>query len=148
MLTNSSILITGGTGSFGHTFVPMTLAKLNPSRLVIYSRNEMKRKDYYKQLEKQQRGTPEITGWLEWFLDCLGSAVSSAEITLGKVLLKAQLWDKINRNPVNERQRLVINRMLEDGFKGLMNTSKYAKLAKCSTDTGLRDINELKARGI
>jgi len=42
MLTNSSILITGGTGSFGHTFVPMTLAKYNPRRLVIYSRDEMK----------------------------------------------------------------------------------------------------------
>jgi UDP-N-acetylglucosamine 4,6-dehydratase len=42
MLTNSSILITGGTGSFGHTFVPMTLAKFNPRRLVIYSRDEMK----------------------------------------------------------------------------------------------------------
>ena len=67
---------------------------------------------------------------------------------MGKVLFKAQLWNKINRNPVNERQRLVINRMLEDGFKGHMNTSKYAKLAKCSSDTGLRDIQELKARGI
>jgi UDP-N-acetylglucosamine 4,6-dehydratase len=42
MLTNSSILITGGTGSFGHTFIPMTLAKYNPRRLVIYSRDEMK----------------------------------------------------------------------------------------------------------
>ncbi|MGY1488095.1 UDP-N-acetylglucosamine 4,6-dehydratase (inverting) [Methylobacillus pratensis] len=42
MLTNSSILITGGTGSFGHTFVPMTLAKYNPKRLVIFSRDEMK----------------------------------------------------------------------------------------------------------
>lgn len=42
MLTNSSILITGGTGSFGHTFVPMTLEKYNPRRLVIYSRDEMK----------------------------------------------------------------------------------------------------------
>jgi len=63
---------------------------------------------------------------------------------LGKVLLKAQFWDKINRNPVNERQRLVSNRMLEDGFKGQMKTSKYTKLVKYTTDTGLRDIQELK----
>ena len=72
----------------------------------------------------------------------------SAEQALGKVLFKAQLWDKINQNPVSERQRLIINRMLEDGFKGHMNTSQYAKLAKCSHDTALRNIQDLKSRGI
>lgn len=46
------------------------------------------------------------------------------------------------------RQRLIINMMLDDDFKGYMNTAKYAKLAKCSTDTALRDIQNLKARGI
>ena len=140
-----------GNGRIARAIADMALARADGISDRFYSLStqiESERKDYYKQLEKQQRGTPEITGWLEWFLNCLGHAISSAEITLGKVLLKAQLWDKINRNPVNERQRLVINRMLEDGFKGHMNTSKYAKLAKCSTDTGLRDIQELKARGI
>jgi len=63
------------------------------------------------------------------------------------VLNKAKLWQRINRRPVNDRQRWVINRML-DGFKGFLNTSKYAKLAKCSTDTALRDVRELLARGI
>ena len=63
------------------------------------SQIEAERKDYYDQLEKQQRSTPEITGWLEWFLDCLGRAISSAETTLGKVLFKEQLWDKINQKP-------------------------------------------------
>jgi Fic family protein len=58
------------------------------------------------------------------------------------------LWDIINQKPVNDRQRLIINRMLEDNFQGFMNTSKYAKLAKCSNDTALRDIQELKERGI
>ena len=81
-------------------------------------------------------------------MDCLGHAISNAEITLGHVLFKAQLWDMINQKPVNERQRLIINRMLEDNFKGFMNTSKYAKLAKCSNDTALRDIQNLKGRGI
>ncbi len=42
MLTNSSVLITDGTGSFGHAFVPMTLARFNPKKLVILSRDEMK----------------------------------------------------------------------------------------------------------
>ncbi|MCS5707931.1 hypothetical protein CC99x_003330 [Candidatus Berkiella cookevillensis] len=106
------------------------------------------RKDYYNQLEKQQRSTPEITDWLEWFLDCLGRAISNAEESLGKVLFKARLWGMINQNPVNERQRLIINQMLEENFEGYMNTSKYAKLAKCSNDTALRDIQDLKLKGI
>jgi Fic family protein len=78
----------------------------------------------------------------------LGRAISNAQTTLGNVLFKAQLWDTINQRPVNERQRLIINRMLEDDFKGHMNTSKYAKLAKCSKDTALRDIQDLKNRKI
>lgn len=55
MLTNSSILITGGTGSFGHTFVPLTLAKYNPRRLVIYSRDEMKQWEMAKQYRNDER---------------------------------------------------------------------------------------------
>ncbi len=112
------------------------------------SQIEAERKNYYDQLEKQQRGSPDITDWLAWFLDCLGRAISNAETTLGRVLFKAQLWDKINQNPVNDRQRLIINKMLEDDFEGYMNTSKYAELVKCSNDTALRDIQILKVRGI
>jgi len=112
------------------------------------SQIEAERKQYYNQLEAQQRATPDITDWLSWFLDCLGRAISNAETTLGNVLFKAQLWDMINQKPVNDRQRLIINRMLEDDFEGFMNTSKYAKLAKCSNDTALRDIQEFKERGI
>ena len=129
----------------------MALARADSTQDRFYSLSsqiEAERKDYYDQLENQQRSTPEITVWLEWFLDCLGRAISSAETTLGNVLFKAQLWDKINQKPVNDRQRLIINLMLEDDFKGHMNTSKYAKLAKCSNDTALRDIQSLKNRNI
>jgi Fic family protein len=94
-----------------------------------------------------QRGDLDITRWLAWFLDCLGRAIAGAETTLAAVLYKAQLWRLINRRPVNDRQRLVINRLL-DGFQGFLTTSKYAKLAKCSPDTALRDIRELLERGI
>ena len=112
------------------------------------SQIEFERKEYYSQLERQQRGTLELTGWLEWFLDCLGRSISSAETTLGNVLFKSQLWEKINQRPTNERQRHIINRMLEDNFKGHMNTSKYAKMAKCSNDTALRDIQNLEKRDV
>lgn len=140
-----------GNGRIARAITDTALARADGMQHRFYSLSsqiESERKDYYDQLEKQQRGTPEITGWIEWFLDCLGRAISSAENTLSAVLFKAQLWEKINQQPVNERQRLIINRMLEDDFKGHMNTSKYAKLAKCSTDTALRDIQNLKSRGI
>lgn len=140
-----------GNGRIARAIGDRALARADgtPERFYsLSSQIEIERKQYYDQLEAQQRSTPDITDWLSWFLDCLGRAISNAEITLGNVLFKARLWDIINQKPVNERQRLIINRMLEDDFEGFMNTSKYAKLARCSNDTALRDIQELKERGI
>lgn len=140
-----------GNGRIARAIGDMALARADGTADRFYSLSsqiETERKQYYDQLEAQQRATPDITDWLSWFLDCLGRAISNAETTLGNVLFKAQLWDTINQKPVNDRQRLIINRMLEDDFEGFMNTSKYAKLAKCSNDTALRDIQELKERGI
>ncbi len=140
-----------GNGRIARAISDMALARADHTSNRFYSLSgqiESERKEYYKQLEKQQRSTPEITGWLEWVLDCLEHAVANSEQTLNRVLFKDKLWDKINRNPVNERQRLIINRMLENDFEGFMNTSTYAKLAKCSNDTALRDISGLKACGV
>ncbi len=140
-----------GNGRIARAIGDMVLARTDGTQDRFYSLSsqiEAERKDYFNQLEKQQRSSLDITGWLAWFLDCLGRAISSAETTLGNILFKAQLWDTINQRPVNDRQRIIINRMLEDDFKGYMNTSKYAKLAKCSNDTALRDIQGLKDRGI
>ena len=140
-----------GNGRIARAIGDMALARADgtPDRFYsLSSQIEAERKQYYVQLEAQQRATPDITYWLSWFLDCLGRAISNAETALGNVLFKAQFWDIVNQKPVNDRQRLIINRMLEDDFEGFMNTSKYAKLAKCSNDTALRDIQELKGRGI
>ncbi len=140
-----------GNGRIGRAISDMALARADGVADRFYSLStqiESERKDYYNQLEKQQRSSPEITAWLKWYLDCLGRAISSAETSLRNVFFKAQLWAKINQQPVNERQRKIINLMLEDNFKGYMNTSKYAKLAKCSLDTALRDIQNLKERDI
>lgn len=140
-----------GNGRIARAIGDMVLARADgtPNRFYsLSSQIEAERKQYYDQLESQQRATPDITNWLSWFLDCLGHAISNAENMLGSVLFKAQLWNTINQKPVNDRQRLIINRMLEYDFEGFMNTSKYAKLAKCSNDTALRDIQELKERGI
>jgi Fic family protein len=140
-----------GNGRIARAIADMALTRADNTAERFYSMStqiERERKDYYAQLERQQRDEPEITEWLEWFLACLGHALDSAEESLTNVLYKAKLWEKANQNPVNERQRIVINRMLEDGFIGHMNTSKYAKFAKCSKDTALRDIQDLKGRGL
>ena len=140
-----------GNGRIARAIGDMALARADATQNRFYSMSsqiEAERKQYYNQLELQQRATPDITNWLSWFLDCLGRAIGNAETTIGNVLFKAQLWATINQKPVNDRQRLIINRMLEDDFEGFMNTSKYAKVSKCSNDTALRDIQELKGRGI
>ena len=140
-----------GNGRIARAIGDMALARADETQNRFYSLSfqiEAERKQYYDQLEKQQRATPDITGWLTWFLDCLGLAIANSEATLSNVLYKARLWDIINQKPVNDRQRLIISRMLEDDFKGFMNTSKYAKIVKCSNDTALRDIQELRNRGI
>ena len=84
---------------------------------------------------------------MEWFLGCLGRAIDGAQTTLSAVLAKARFLEAIAGVAINERQRLVLNRLL-DGFEGNLTTSKYAKLAKCSPDTALRDILPLVGRGI
>ena len=140
-----------GNGRIARAIGDMALARADGTAERFYSLStqiERERKAYYDHLEHQQRGGLDITDWLSWFLDCLGRAITTTETTLSNVLLKAELWKKINQFPVNGRQRNVINRMLEDGFKGFMNTSKYARLAKCSNDTALRDIQNLVARGV
>ncbi len=139
-----------GNGRIARAIADMALARADGTKDRFYSMSsqiEAERKDYYLRLEAAQRGGLNITGWLEWFLGCLDRAIGGADGTLGTVLNKARLWQHINRRPVNERQRLVINRIL-NGFNGFLSTSKYAKLAKCSTDTALRDIRELLERGI
>jgi Fic family protein len=135
-----------GNGRIARAIADMALARADGTCDRFYSLSfqiEKERKDYYNQLERQQRQTLDISNWLAWFLDCLGRAITNSEDALSAILFKAKLWERISKKPVCDRQRIVINRMLEADFKGYMNTSKYAKLTKCSSDTALRDINEL-----
>lgn len=139
-----------GNGRIARAIADMALARADAIKERFYSMSsqiEAERKDYYRTLETAQRGDLDITPWLTWFLNCLGRALEGADRTLGTVLFKASLWQRLNHSPVNGRQRLIINRMLDD-FQGFLSTSKYAKLAKCSSDTALRDIRELLERGV
>lgn len=139
-----------GNGRIARAIAEMLLAHADGTADRFYSMSrqiEQERKAYYSQLEQQQRSSTDITEWLSWFLGALERAIENAGTLLTTILFKAQLWDRINQGSVNKRQRLILNRLLDD-FKGHMNTSKYAKLAKCSNDTALRDLRELVDRHI
>lgn len=90
-------------------------------------------------LEHTQKGTLDITPWMEWFIGCLGRAIGAAQTVLSAILKKAGFWERVAGMAINDRHRLMLNRLL-DGFEGKLTSSKYAKLAKCSQDTALRDI--------
>jgi len=139
-----------GNGRIARVLTDMTLARSEQSPQRFYSMSAQIRKErdaYYGGLEETQKGTLDITARLEWFLDCLNHAFDSVESTLAIVLKKARFWESYSETPFNDRQRLVLNKLL-DGFEGKMTSSKWAKLAKCSQDTALRDILELTERGI
>src|ERR1035438_8136618 len=139
-----------GNGRIARAIADMALARSENSPQRFYSMSAQigqERGAYYDILEETQKGTLDITPWMEWFLGCLGRAIDGAQTTLAAVLNKARFWDSIAGFAINERQRLVLNRLL-DGFEGKLTTSKYAKLAKCSQDTALRDILPLVERGI
>ena len=139
-----------GNGRIARAIADMALARADDTKDRFYSMSSQiaaERKQYYQELEGAQRGSLDITRWLAWFLDCLGRAIESADQALAAVLHKTRLWQRINPRPVNKRQQVVINRLLND-FQGFLTTSKYAKIAKCSSDTALRDIRELLDRGI
>jgi Fic family protein len=139
-----------GNGRIARTIADMALARAEGIAERFYSASaqiEAERKQYYLQLERSQKGGVDITSWLEWFLSCLGRALARAETDLANVLRKAKVWERINESQVNERQRKVINRLL-DGFEGKLTTSKYARIVKSSEDTALRDIKILIDRGV
>ena len=101
----------------------------------------------YHILEPTQKANMDITPWMEWFLGCLGRAVDGAQTVLSTVLVKARSWERMKGVAINDRQRLVLNRLLE-GFEGKLTTTKYANLTKSSQDTALRDLGHLVKQGI
>ncbi len=131
-----------GNGRIARAIADLALARSENSPQRFYSMSaeiRQERKAYYDILEQTQKGTMDITPWMEWFLGCLGRAIDGAQVTLGNVLEKARFWDRIQNVQLNARQRLVINRLL-GGFDGKLTTSKYGVLTKCSQDTAHRDI--------
>jgi len=139
-----------GNGRIARAIADMDLARSERSPQRFYSMStqiQQERAAYYDLLEQTQKGTMDITPWMGWFLDCLDRAIGGAQTILGAVIAKARVWESLRGVPLNERQMLVLNRLL-DGFEGKLTTSKYAKLTKSSQDTAMRDIIPLVGRGI
>lgn len=139
-----------GNGRIARAIADMALARSDGIAQRFYSMSaqiETERGDYYDVLERSQKADMDVTEWLTWFLACLGRSLDGAQETLAAVLLKARVWQRVGSTGVNDRQRKVINRLL-DGFEGKLTSSKYAKLTHCSSDTALRDIRDLMNRGV
>jgi Fic family protein len=139
-----------GNGRIARAITDWALAQSEGSSQRFYSMSAQIRQErnaYYEILEKTQKGTLDITEWLKWFLDCLDRAFEGTESTLSAVFRKARFWENHAAAPLNERQRLILNKLL-DGLEGKLTSSKWAKLAKCSQDTAHRDILELIKDGI
>ena len=139
-----------GNGRIARAITDMQLAKSEGSPQRFYSMSaeiERQRKGYYAILEKTQKGSLDISDWLIWFLDCLLLALKGTEATLEKVLKKAKFWEKHATTILNERQILMLNKLMGQ-FEGKLTSSKWAKITKCSSDTALRDIQDLLDKDI
>jgi len=139
-----------GNGRITRALSDMILAQADKSNQRFYSMSaqiRQERKGYYKILEKTQKGNLDITEWIKWFLQCLINALRSTDSILKQVLFKADFWNRHSMTIINERQRKLINKILDE-FDGKLTSSKWAKIAKCSKDTAIRDINDLINKNI
>lgn len=139
-----------GNGRLTRAISEMLLAQSDKNSQRFYSLSAQirkERKQYYDILEKTQKGNLDITEWILWFLTCLIDAFRSTDTILNRVLRKADFWTKNASQVLNERQKILLNKLL-DGFEGKLTSSKWANIAKCSKDTAIRDINDLLNKNI
>lgn len=139
-----------GNGRIARAFTDMLLAQSDKSNQRFYSMSaqiRLERKQYYEVLEKTQKGNLDLTDWIVWFLNCLINALKATDSILTRVLFKADFWQKHIETGINDRQRKLLNRLM-DGLEGKLTSSKWAKMAKCSKDSAVRDINDLIEKGI
>lgn len=139
-----------GNGRVGRAITDMLLARAEGSGERFYSMSSQiltERKGYYEVLQKVQHSSGDVTEWLDWFLHCLKNAMLATENATQNILRKAEFWKRHEQTSINERQRLMLNKLF-DGFEGKLRTSKWSKMTKTSTDTALRDIKDLVEKGI
>ncbi|MEO8340315.1 MAG: Fic family protein [Nitrospirota bacterium] len=134
-----------GNGRIARAIADWALAQSENSSQRFYSMSSqirLERNDYYDILKETQKGTLDVTEWMEWFLGCLDRAIAGTESSLAGVFRKARFWENTAEKHINDRQRVIMNKLL-DRFEGKLTSTKWAKLAKCSQDTAQRDIQAL-----
>lgn len=139
-----------GNGRIARAITDLMLTRADQTTERYYSMSSqilVERKQYYDILQKVQHSDGDITDWLKWFFSCLKNSLLSTEQALQKILRKNDFWSIHENTNFNERQRLVLNKLF-DGFDGKLKSSKWAKIAKCSSDTALRDIKDLIDKGV
>lgn len=139
-----------GNGRITRAITDMQLARADKTEQRFYSMSaqiQAERNAYYDILERTQKGTLDITLWLLWFMDCLDRAMNSTDQILEKIKLRILFWEKHKSTDFNQRQYKMIN-ILSDDFFGKLTVSKWSKMTKCSTDTALRDIQNLIYKNI
>lgn len=137
-----------GNGRIARAITEMQLARADGSLQRFYSMSAQirtERNGYYKILEETQKGSLDITAWIVWFLECLGRAIQATDSTLAAVIKKAKFWEDPFAQTLNDRQKMMLNRLL-DGFVGKLTSSKWATITKISQDTAIRDIQDLIAK--
>jgi len=140
-----------GNGRIARAIADMALARSDSSDQRFYSMSaqiKTEQKTYYEVLEQTQKASMDVTTWLQWFLSCLERAVDGAQDNLERVLVKAHYWQSWAGLEINERQKNILNRLLDGSFNGKLNSSKWAKLNRTSPDTALRDIKQLLDYGV
>lgn len=140
-----------GNGRIARALTDLLLARSENSAQRFYSLSaqiQRERLDYYAILEQSQKGTLDITSWLQWYLKCLERAIVQTDETLTTIFVKDQFWKRLKMVSVSDRQRKIINKLLDGEFFGVLTSSKWAKISKCSQDTAHRDIQDLINKGI
>ena len=139
-----------GNGRIARALADMLLARSDQSAQRFYSMSsqiQRERRAYYDVLEACQKGSLDISAWMDWYLNCLKRAIETSGEMLETVMARAAFWQQHVGEELNARQRVMLNRLL-DGFEGKLTSSKWAKITKCSQDTASRDITDLVGRGI
>ena len=139
-----------GNGRITRAITDMLLARADKSAQRFYSMStqiQTERSNYYDVLERTQKGNLDITEWLTWFLDCLMHSMDQTDEIIAKTMARAQFWEKHKETLFNARQQKIIQLLLDD-FYGNLKVSKYAKITKTSTDTALRDLQDLVKKDV
>lgn len=139
-----------GNGRIARALTEAMLARSDKSSRRFYSMARYilaHRENYYSALERTQKGTSDITTWLLWFMNALKEILEEANKSIDAVLARDRYWRTLDGVNLNDRQRFMLKKLLGD-FEGKLTTAKWAKMCKVSSDTALRDINDLVDKGV